>query len=163
MRSSLMATSAALLLVVPPAWAASPLKDGEAKRSWTIPAVAAGQLLDVQLRTGAGLSITAWDRDEVSVESDWDETRCPDARIDVTKTDQGVLIESAYPPGPGVVSHNCSFHFAVKVPRTIDIHLRSAGGSVAITGVRGDIEGQTGGGRIELGGLHGSVRLRTGG
>lgn len=163
MRPSLIAAATALLLAVPLAWAATPPKDGETRRSWTIPAIAAGQLLDLQLRTGAGLTIAAWDRDEVTVESDWDETRCRDARIEVTKTDLGVLIRSTYPPGTAVVNHNCSFSFVVKVPRAIDIRLRSAGGSVAISGVRGDIRGQTGGGKIELHGLHGSVALRTGG
>jgi len=162
MRPSLIAASTALLLSVPLMSAAGVLRDGEVNRTWTIPAVSPGQL-DIKLRTGAGLSITAWDRDEVSVETDWTETRCRDATVEVTKTAQGALIETRYPPGTTVINHNCSFGIVVKVPRRFDIKLRSAGGSVAVSGLRGDVRGQTGGGKIELADLRGSVQLRTGG
>ena len=163
MRFPLRVAAAVLLLPLPLTSAGAPPEDGDARRSWTVAAVSPGQRLDIQLKTGAGLSIAAWDRDEVSVESDWSETRCRDAQIEVRKTDQGVLIETHYPPGTGVVSHNCSFGIVVKVPRRFDVQLRSTGGSVAISGVSGDFRGQTGGGKIELAGLRGNVQLRTGG
>ena len=162
MRISLRAASAALLLSLPVASTAGTLEQGDATKSWTIP-VPAGQLLEVQLRTGGAVSITGWDRDEVSVESDWTEERCRDARLSVTRTGQGVRIESSYPPGSSVVTQNCSFGFVVKVPRRFDVQIRSAGGSVAVAGVRGEIRGRTGGGMIELADLRGSVQLRTGG
>ena len=163
MRFSIRAAAAALLLSLPVPSAAHPHPEGEARRTWTIPDVKPGQLLEIQLRTGGGMSIAAWDRDEVSVETDWSEERCRDARISVDRTAQGVRIESRYPPGTEVVSHNCSFGFVVKVPRRMNVQIRSAGGSVAVAGVRGEIHGQTGGGKIELADLNGTVRLRTGG
>jgi len=163
MRLPLRVTAAALLLPLPLTSAAAPWEDGEARKSWTIAAVSPGQRLDIQLKTGAGLSIAAWDRDEVSVETDWSETRCRDAQLEVRKTSQGVLVETSYPPGSGVINHHCSFGIVVKVPRRFDVQLRSAGGSVAISGVRGDFRGTTGGGKIELAGVQGNVELRTGG
>jgi len=161
MRPAHLAVSAALMLL-PLVSAAGTSKDIEPLKSWTIPA-ASGQVLEIHLRTGAGLRITAWDKDEVSVASDWTEQRCPDAEFEVTRTADGVLVETRYPAGTEVVTHNCSFAVDIKVPRRYDVRLGSAGGSVAISGVRGDVRGTTGGGMIELVGLRGTVQLRTGG
>ena len=162
MRFPLRVAAAALLLSLPLASAAGPPEEGEG-RSWTFPNVAPGQLLEINLRTGAGLSITGWDRDEVRVDTDWTEARCLDARFEVTKTTQGVRVATSYPPGTTVITHNCSFGVEIKVPREFDVRIRSAGGSVAISGVRGTVRGQTGGGKIELADLKGDVQFRTGG
>ena len=163
MRPVLWTASLALTLSLPTGSLAGVQDEDQDRRSWTLPSVPQGGTLEIRLRTGAGLSITAWDRDEVAVTSDWSQARCRDAEIDVSRTASGVLIESRYPAGHAWVNHHCSFGIEVKVPRRFDIRVRSAGGSVAIAGMHGDVQGHTGGGAIELSGLRGSIQLRTGG
>ena len=152
----------ALLIGLPVGSSAGVPNDGSDRRAWTIRSVPDGGVLEIRLTTGAGLSITGWDRDEVAVDTDWTQDRCPDAEIDVTRTAGGVLLETRYPERD-VRVHHCSFGIEVHVPRRFDVRIRSAGGSVAIAGLRGNVQGHTGGGRIELSGLQGSVRFRTGG
>lgn len=163
MRIAFIAASAALLLSFSGPSAAGDDRDFEAVRTWTFDKIPDGQLLEIKVRTGAGIRITAWDRDEITVATDWTEERCQDAHLEVTRTPQGVRIATTYPPGTGSINWNCSFDFVVRVPRRIDLQLASAGGGVAISGVRGDLRGHTGGGSLELHNLRGTISLRTGG
>jgi hypothetical protein len=136
--------------------------DTGGRQTWTVDAVSPGQLMEIRLLTGAGLRITTWDRNQVSVETDWTEVRCPDARISLSRTGSGALLESRYPED-GPQEHNCSFSVEVRVPRRFDVRIRSAGGGVEVTGLDGSVTGLTGGGRILLSRMTGEVRLRTGG
>jgi hypothetical protein len=124
--------------------------------------VAPGQLLEINLESGASLRIVGWDRNEVSVETSDAEADCPDAVISLDHATHGARLESFYPPETGD-NHECSLALDVRVPRRFDIRLRSAGGDVTITGLRGSYEGHTGGGSLALTGLKGQARLRTGG
>jgi hypothetical protein len=64
-----------------------------ASKHWNIDSPP-GKTVVVNLKTGGGLSISGWDRDEVAVDTDWSETSCPQATIDVSRTERGVSIES---------------------------------------------------------------------
>jgi hypothetical protein len=165
MRTALNRCFAALMLLVPLTSHAGGMEaddEIEALRTWSIPA-SAGETLEIRLLTGAGVRIIGWDKDEVSVHSDWTEERCRDAEFEVKRTSQGALVATRYPAGTGVVNHNCSFAIEIKVPRKFDVRIRSAGGGVAIQDMRGDVTGTTGGGSLELSGMRGHIRLRTGG
>jgi len=131
-------------------------------RHWAI-ASPSGKHVVVNLRTGAGISITGWDRDEVAVDTDWSEDRCPHATIDVSRTERGVYIESDYPDWARGGYQSCSFGLEIKVPRHSTIRINSAGGRVAVSDVVGDVVGWTGGGQLELVKLNGRVELQTGG
>ena len=162
MRSIGFAILAGTLLAVPPASPSDP-PDSPSHFVGMLDAVSPGQVLEIRLRTGAGLHITAWDRDQISVESDWTEERCRDARIELTRVSGGALLASYYPDDHLEVNHNCSFSIQVRVPRRFDLRIRSAGGGVRITGLNGRVSGRTGGGRIALERLNGEVQLSTGG
>jgi hypothetical protein len=163
MRSWMLAVSTAALLGGPATFAADAPPDPEGNLAWTLDSVPPGKLLDVNLRTGAHLRITTWDRNQVSMVSDLTEERCRDARISFTRTPDGVRVESRYPDNPAVVDHNCSFSIDVRVPKQFDVRLRSAGGTVDIRNLKGTVIGLTGGGRLTIAGMEGTVRLRTGG
>lgn len=161
MRATLRFASVALLLAAPAARAAETPRTGPP--SWHLANIGDGKLLEIRLRTGAALRIVGIDGDEATVTTDWTEDRCPDAEFEVTPSVDGIRVETQYPPGAEVVTHNCSFSVTIRVPRRFDVRLSSAGGSVAISGLRGQIGGHTGGGKIELRDLNGTVELRTGG
>lgn len=124
--------------------------------------VAPGQMLEIDLDSGASVKIVGWDRDEVSVTPSDAEADCPDAVISLDAAPRGARLETYYPPETGD-NHRCSLAFDVRVPRRFDLRIRSAGGSVSIEGLRGSIDGRIGGGSLELVGLQGQARLRTGG
>ncbi|HKQ57352.1 MAG TPA: hypothetical protein VJY35_05755 [Candidatus Eisenbacteria bacterium] len=165
MRTALKGCLAALMLLLPLTSGAggSDMDDTiEPLRTWSLPA-SAGETLEIKLMTGAGVRIIGWDKDEISVASDWTDEKCRDAEFEVQRLSQGALVATRYPAGTGVVTHNCSFSIEIKLPRKFDVRIRSAGGGVAIQDMRGDVTGTTGGGSIEVSGLRGSIRLRTGG
>lgn len=124
--------------------------------------VAPGQLLEVDLDSGASLKIVGWDRAEVSVTTSDAEADCPDAVISLDDAPRGARLETYYPPETGDV-HECSLALEVRVPRRFDVRIRSTGGDVSVAGLRGSVDGHTAGGSLELVGVNGQARLRTGG
>ena len=157
------ALPAAALLIALTASASDAPKDLEPRVSWTVAEIPRQADLLIRLDTGAGVRISTWDRDQITVESNWSEERCPDARISLSRTASGATLESRYPPGQGEITHNCSFSLDVRVPREVNVAIRSAGGGIEITGLKGTVIGHTGGGRIALTEMNGTVNLRTGG
>jgi hypothetical protein len=121
-----------------------------------------GQLLEIELDTGAGLGIIGWDRKEVVVETHWRESKCPDARVDVVTTDRGIRVTSKYAPDTGDI-HNCSMQIEIHVPKKFDVVVRSSGGGIELVDVRGVFQGHTGGGDLRLDKVRGKVELTTGG
>jgi len=121
-----------------------------------------GQRLEVQLDTGAGLEITGWDKNEAVIETRWRESKCPDARVDVVTIDDGVRVTSKYAPDTGD-THSCSMEIEIHVPKKFDVRVKSSGGSIALSDLRGTIQGHTGGGELHVEHLRGSIDLRTGG
>jgi len=156
-------TALACLLLAPPVMAGRKGAEvGSNPPVRIVQKVSPGELLEIRLDTGAGLRIVAWDRDEVSVETSDAEADCPDAVISLERAPRGARLESYYPPETGDV-HHCSLELEVRVPRRFDVRIRSAGGAVIISDLRGTCEGHTGGGALLLTGLRGHARLRTGG
>jgi hypothetical protein len=125
------------------------------------PSVSPGKRLDIDLATGGGLSIEGTDAHQVSVSFSHDEETCPDAEVHTEQVSTGVQVTSRYTHEGG--SHNCSMELIIKVPKRFDLHIHSAGGSVAIANVEGAIDGTTGGGQLELDHLKGTIQLKTGG
>jgi hypothetical protein len=72
-----------------------------------------------------------------------------------------VRLESTYEQH----SSNASFDnsFKINVPKKFNVHVTSAGGSVAISGVEGTFRGSTGGGPITIEHAKGDAQLSTGG
>jgi DUF4097 and DUF4098 domain-containing protein YvlB len=54
-------------------------------------------------------------------------------------------------------------HVRVRVPREYSVDLRTRGGSIRLTGLRGSVIAETSGGSVELTGADGPVELRTSG
>ncbi len=158
-----LAPAAALLTLVPAlAFAGAGNRSAGTQDFSRTETVRPGQRLEVDLESGGGVVIHAWDRNEVRVVCHRDIEDCPDADVEVNATERGVEVTSDYRPDTGN-SHSCSMTIEVMVPRRFDVHLESSGGSIEIEGVSGEIEGTTGGGSLELRQLKGRVDLRTGG
>jgi beta-lactamase regulating signal transducer with metallopeptidase domain len=120
-----------------------------------------GGTLTLDLKTGGKIVITGWDRQEVSVRAllrgrDWRATK-----VTLEPSTGGALLASEFTASG---SNQSSSHvFEIKVPRSYNAALSSAGGSVSIAGVDGSFRGQTGGGEINIEKVNGNVDIQTGG
>lgn len=136
--------------------------DGDPARSFEESVAAtAGEELFLDLKTGAGVEITAWDEPRVDVRGRLGGQDWRDSRFKVERDAHGVTV-SSWQEGHSR-SQSTSHHLAIRVPRRFDLSLNSAGGDLSIDGVEGRFEGHTGGGEITLTHLRGSAHITTGG
>jgi beta-lactamase regulating signal transducer with metallopeptidase domain/DUF4097 and DUF4098 domain-containing protein YvlB len=123
--------------------------------------VRSGGTLDLDLKTGANVTISGSDRSNVSVRAslggrDWRGTQ-----VKLVTTDDGARLESYFRTSSN--NQSTRHRFDISVPHNFNVHVRSAGGSVEIENVTGNFTGNTGGGEINLRGAGGHVDLSTGG
>ena len=123
--------------------------------------VQSGGTLTLDLKTGGAIVVTGWDRSEVSVQArlagrDWRET---EVRLD--PADGGARLESDFTTFSN--SRSSRHRFEIYVPRKFNVHVRSSGGSIEISGVDGTFSGESGGGDIDIRNASGDVALATGG
>jgi beta-lactamase regulating signal transducer with metallopeptidase domain len=120
-----------------------------------------GGTLDMDLDTGAGLTITSWDKPLIEVRgrlsgSDWRETE-----VELERTSSGARLTSRLRTRYGNTSTN--HHFDIRLPRRYNIHVSSSGGGISISGVDGTFRGNTGGGEIRIEKANGRASITTGG
>ncbi len=118
-----------------------------------------GQRLDLRMETGGDITVTAWDRNEVSIKA-WREGRdADDITIEMDDSRYGVVISTEFESRRR--NYSGSVDFEIMVPARFDVELNTMGGDVNITGIEGEFEGQTMGGDIELRDLKGEADLQT--
>lgn len=118
-----------------------------------------GGTLDIDLDTGAGLTITSWDRDEIQVSGTLGGRDWRDTEVNLTRTSGGARLTTRIHSGNSSTSH----HFNIRLPRNYNIRLESAGGGVSISDVDGTFRGHTGGGEIRIDRANGRADITTGG
>ena len=124
-------------------------------------AVESGGTLVLDLKTGAGVSITGSNDERVRANvtlggRDWRNTT-----VSVTGNDGNARIELDYRRSGG--SQSSSHRMTVSVPRRFNVRIRSAGGDLTIRDVDGEFVGTTGGGEIRIERARGHADLSTGG
>jgi beta-lactamase regulating signal transducer with metallopeptidase domain/DUF4097 and DUF4098 domain-containing protein YvlB len=138
----------------------TPLHDADTTFRLSVPAKSGGTLM-LDLRTGGEVVVTGWDRPEIGVQAslggrDWKRTR-----VSLRPTATGAELESVY---TGANKSQSSHHvFEISVPRNYNVDLRSAGGSLSLTGLNGRFTGRTGGGDINISTSSGEADIKTGG
>jgi DUF4097 and DUF4098 domain-containing protein YvlB len=60
-------------------------------------------------------------------------------------------------------SRNLEVSFTIKVPREYGVKVRTAGGDIGVSGLKGDVRGSTSGGDVRLGNIEGPVDMKTSG
>lgn len=123
--------------------------------------VRAGETLVLDLKTGAGLTITAWDQERVRISGTLSGRSWRDTEVDLDRTSSGARLSTRY--SVKSQSQSSSHHFDIQVPRRFNVRVSSAGGGISISGVQGEFTGSTGGGRIRIERASGHAELSTGG
>ena len=124
-------------------------------------AVQAGGTLEIDLRTGGGITIESWDKPQVLVNArlagrSWRETR-----VTLEPSSTGAMLVSDFAASSR--NQSTSHDFDIRLPRRFNVRIESAGGRINIANMSGEFTGQTGGGQINLQSVNGRVDLRTGG
>jgi len=151
---SLAVTVLALLAVAWPAAAESRLEKNlelQPKGTFILDSDAGSVSLTGSARSGAHVVITS-DRSDLEREFDFNfEGGGSEARVTVRhKGDWGW-------------SHHGSLHFEIEVPAETRTQVRTGGGSVKVSGLRGESTVKTSGGSIDVTGLNGNLEAHTSG
>jgi len=121
----------------------------------------AGERLMLDLRTGAAVVIHGWDEPRIRLVARLSGRDWRDTQVDLSKVSGGVRLRSDFANRGD--NQSTSHRFELWVPRRIDIEMSSAGGSLAIKNLSGELSGYTGGGAITIDDASGRASLSTGG
>lgn len=120
-----------------------------------------GEVLTLDLKTGANVTVRGWDQDQVRVRGVLSGNDWRDTRVSLERWAGGVRLHSDF---DGRSDRRSTRHsFEIWVPRKMNVDLQSSGGSLAINDLTGEFRGHTGGGSMMIEGANGSARLSTGG
>lgn len=135
--------------------------------------VKAGQQFTLKADFGS-VVVNSWGKDEVRVvvrkeTSRWSEKEAKELfeyyDVDFNQDSRGVTVIAEY-TGPKNLfgrSHNIRVHFDVTVPREFDLDVHTAGGSIEVADIKGQVDVHTSGGHIKLGSIGGKVNAKTSG
>ena len=124
------------------------------------------------LKAGAALSVSTanspirvegWDRDEVAVTADIDDSAERPVRWEMRAKDGGVEVEAIFPQGMHGwhMGRGPSCAFTVKVPRTVAASFSTSNDTIAAGGFGGTLTFRTSNDPVELENLDGAVTVST--
>jgi DUF4097 and DUF4098 domain-containing protein YvlB len=119
----------------------------------------AGQMLDVDLKTGGEIQVTGWEKDRIEVVATLEDEDCEDARISFEEMSQGLRISSSYATRRR--NQSCDTDFEIMVPEKQSLRFNTMGGDIRVENVEGDIRGKTMGGELDLTRIKGDLSLTT--
>jgi hypothetical protein len=126
--------------------------------------IAATARLDVDGGANGGVNVEAWDGDGVAVEARvWANARSEE-RAEEIAADVEIVVEDGRIRAEGPRTgrrEGWGVSFDLRVPREIDLRLRTTNGGIDVAEVRGDIDFRATNGGVTLTGVAGDVRGRT--
>jgi len=122
---------------------------------------ASGDHIVLDLRTGGSIVLHGWNEPRVRLRArlagrDWRETT-----VQLERVGREVRLRSEFERD--LRSSSTSHSFELWVPRSVDVDVASAGGSVSVDNLNGEITGYSGGGGINIVSSSGSASITTGG
>ncbi|MFL5483877.1 MAG: M56 family metallopeptidase [Gemmatimonadaceae bacterium] len=123
--------------------------------------IRSGGTLYIDLKTGGGITIESWDKPEVLVDARLSGSSWRDTRVTLERSGGDATLSSDFSRFSR--NQSSSHDFDIKLPREINVRIKSSGGSIDISNTSGEFRGSTGGGNIKLHKVNGRVDLSTGG
>ena len=118
-----------------------------------------GQLLRIDSEAGGGIRIQGWDKDVVKIDVSLSGRDAEDIEVEFEETSDGVAVYCDYDGHKR--NRSAKIKFDIMVPNEFDLDLETAGGSLDIDGVKGELIGETMGGSLELRNLEGVLKMNT--
>lgn len=122
-----------------------------------------GQLLTLEIGTGAGVNITTWDENVVEARVVIHNCKGGNCRVTFDPTSSGVKLRSEFIDNTQSGNQQTNISIRIQVPANFNVEFTSAGGSLSAFRLKGDIKGRLGGGAINLTDITGNANLSTGG
>lgn len=121
-----------------------------------------GKLLKMKVHS-ADVVIKSWDKQEVYVKVSGNKKAVKDADINYKSDQQGVDIETDNEVHFGFFSRSMFMKFEIFVPENYDAKIKTSGGIISVTSLKGNIELRTSGGDVNLRDITGPVTAKTSG
>jgi len=118
-----------------------------------------GQMLGADIESGGTIFIKGWDSDKVSVKVYLDGRDWENVEVEFDQGKRGVEIYSDFAKKRN--RSKVDIEFEIRVPEKFDLNIETAGGSINIENVEGEILGKTMGGKLDLENLKGDIELTT--
>ena len=114
------------------------------------------------LKSDSGsIEIESHDRDVVEILVEKKGADADKFEVEFSKHGNDVTVEGDRTGGYG--SFHANVHFSVKVPKNYNVKLKTGGGSIELSDLKGTVEAKTSGGSISLGRIEGEVDVSTSG
>ncbi len=123
--------------------------------------VRSGGTLELDLKTGAAVTITTWDEPRIRMTATLSGRNWRDTQVELVPESSGARLTTRYRTSGG--RQQSSHKLTITIPRRFNVRINSAGGGVEVAGTEGEITGSTGGGDIRIDGARGRAELSTGG
>jgi beta-lactamase regulating signal transducer with metallopeptidase domain len=117
--------------------------------------------LSIDLPSGGAIVLHGWDEPRIRLVASLGGRDWRDTRVELTTVSRGARLRSDLVNHDG--SQSTSHQFELWVPRRINVDVSSAGGSVSINDLSGELTGHTGGGDITIERSSGRASMSTGG
>lgn len=121
--------------------------------------VNSGQLLYLDLRSGASINVEGWDKELVSIDVELKGRDWEDISLDFDNSSSGVTVTSEYEGRDR--DRNAKVSFTIKAPKKFNIKFETMGGGVKLKNIEGEMNGTTMGGSLTLLNLKGNLSLKT--
>jgi hypothetical protein len=123
--------------------------------------VPASGTLELDLETGAGLTLTSWPESRIEVRGTLAGRNWRETEVNLERTSTGARLRTRFRDTHG--NESTSHHFDIRLPSRYNLRIASSGGEIAITNLNGEFIGHTGGGEITIDNSNGRAELTTGG
>lgn len=121
--------------------------------------VKAGGTVTLDLRTGASIEITGWNKESLTADVSLKGEDADNIEIKYDQSGNNIEIISEYKEKRR--HQNSNVKIFLKVPDKFNVDFSTMGGGVTITGVEGNLEGTTMGGKLDLSKLKGNLNMQT--
>jgi DUF4097 and DUF4098 domain-containing protein YvlB len=116
------------------------------------------------LKSDAGsIEIEPHDSDSVEINVEKKGRNAEDFKVEFSKDGNDVRVVGKRENGWGWGNYTISVRFIVKVPKDYSVDLKTGGGSINLSDLKGTVEANTSGGSITLGRIQGDVDVQTSG
>jgi hypothetical protein len=118
-----------------------------------------GQKLKLDFNTGAGISVTGWEKDIVKVEVSIEGRDSENIIVSYEETANGLEVTTEYKRKKR--NNSSDVEFNIFTPKKFDLEFLTMGGSVELINLEGELTGKTMGGQLSLSELKGKIDLIT--
>ena len=122
--------------------------------------ISGGKTLILETEIGGDIYVKGWNQDKIEVKAEVYRIDDDDYRIDFDVASSGLTIV-AEKKSSWLKRGGGEMDFTIKVPGEFNVEIETAGGSVNVEDIKGDLSGKTAGGSLDFYGIEGDINFLT--